>query len=174
MKNQDKIDKWSCEIAGLIYDKYVMNSYGIGNCNINYTEGDLSEKIIRRSVLNFGTVCEDLPKRLKKEAFQLDDLFMPVRITRFAIPLPPSPQNINQVITKLIPVPQRVAYQFIQTFPLEIWMINHNLSFYPNVSVVDLDGNQIEGAIQYVTQTSVGGLIRITFSEPLAGSAYLS
>lgn len=173
MENQEKVDKWSCEIAGLLYDKYMIQSYGITNCNINYTEGDLVEKIIRRSILNFGTVCETLPRCHKRESLTLDTLLFPIKLGTFPVPLPPNPTGTNQTVVKRAPI-LNVAYQYLQSYPLQVWTINHNLSFHPNVSIADINGNQIEGAIQYLNQTSYGGTIQITFSEPVSGSAYLS
>lgn len=65
-----------------------------------------------------------------------------------------------------------VAYTHYQTISSDIWEIlqtNHNLQFAPNVTVVDLNGNVIEGDCQYNS-----GNITITFSQAIAGLAYLS
>lgn len=65
-----------------------------------------------------------------------------------------------------------VAYTHYQTVASTTWgilQINHNLQFIPNVTVVDLSGNVIEGDCQYIS-----GNIVITFSQAIAGLAYLS
>ena len=50
------------------------------------------------------------------------------------------------------------------------WDITHNLKFFPNVTVVDSGENFVIGDIQYINLNSV----RLTFSHPFAGKAYLS
>lgn len=65
-----------------------------------------------------------------------------------------------------------VAYTHYQTVASTTWTIlqsTHNLQFVPNVTVVDLNGNVIEGDCQYIA-----GNIVITFSQAIAGLAYLS
>ena len=65
-----------------------------------------------------------------------------------------------------------VAYTHYQTIASDTWSIlqtQHNLQFTPNVTVVDLNGNVIEGDCQYMS-----GNITITFSQAIAGLAYLS
>lgn len=65
-----------------------------------------------------------------------------------------------------------VAYTHYQTVASTTWTIlqtTHNLQFVPNVTVVDLSGNVIEGDCQYIS-----GNIVITFSQAISGLAYLS
>jgi hypothetical protein len=62
-----------------------------------------------------------------------------------------------------------VAYVHYQVTPLTIWSIIHNLQFTPNIIVVDLAGNVIEGDYKYNGNTIVA-----TFSEQIAGTAFLS
>lgn len=65
-----------------------------------------------------------------------------------------------------------VAYTHYQTVSSNVWNIlqsNHGLQFTPNVTVVDLSGNVVEGDCQYTS-----GNITITFSQAIAGLAYLS
>lgn len=49
------------------------------------------------------------------------------------------------------------------------WIITHDLEFNPNITVVDLSGNVIEGDYQYS-----GNTITATFSQAITGAAYLS
>lgn len=62
-----------------------------------------------------------------------------------------------------------VAYTHIQTSLSNVWEINHNLQFIPNITVVDLSGMTVEGERIYNS-----GSVLISFSQPIAGAAYLS
>jgi hypothetical protein len=62
-----------------------------------------------------------------------------------------------------------VAYTHYQTSSSTVWSITHELDFTPNIIAVDLAGKVIEGDYQYS-----GNTITLTFSEPVAGAAYLS
>lgn len=173
MCEQDKIDKLSCEIATLIYDKYLMDSYGINSCNINYTEGDIIEKQIRRSIMAFGIDCKTIFPSRNKEELKIDPIIIMDKNLSFPIPPPPNVSNPIQSATIKTPL-SNVAYQYIQTFPIAVWIIYHNLNFTPNITTVDLGGNVIIGSVKYLNQSSNGGTIQITFSVPIAGKAYLS
>ena len=64
----------------------------------------------------------------------------------------------------------RVSYNHVQGVASSSWVINHNLGFYPNVTVQDSAGNIVEGEITYTTLDS----ITVTFSTSFSGEAYLS
>jgi hypothetical protein len=74
--------------------------------------------------------------------------------------------NLNPAIT----VNNGTAFQFSQGTPLATWIINHNLGYIPNVWEKDLAGNNIEGTLEVVDNNN----IKIHFSSPVAGVAYLS
>ena len=63
-----------------------------------------------------------------------------------------------------------IAYAHTQGVSNSVWVIQHNLGFYPNVTVVDSAGTIVEGEIEY---TDVNN-IRLTFSDSFSGKAYLS
>jgi hypothetical protein len=63
-----------------------------------------------------------------------------------------------------------VAYTHTQGVASSTWVVNHNLSFYPNVTVKDSAGTIYEGEISY---TSLGSLT-LTFSSAFSGTAFLS
>ena len=65
---------------------------------------------------------------------------------------------------------QVVAYHYVQNSTSDIWVINHNLGFYPNVTVQNSAGETCEGEIVYSTANS----LIITFSSAFSGEAYLS
>ena len=62
-----------------------------------------------------------------------------------------------------------IAYTHLQVTASNTWSIVHELEFTPNVIVVDLNGNVIEGDYQYS-----GNTITATFSQAITGAAYLS
>lgn len=67
---------------------------------------------------------------------------------------------------------QDIAYTHYQTIASSEWSIpqsEHGLQFPPNVTVVDLSGDVIEGVCQYTANDII-----LTFSENLIGAAYLS
>lgn len=173
LKHTDRADRLACEIATLTYDEYMIKAYGITSCNINYTRGDLIEKILLKQLEDFGMNCADQPKCRTRE-LELETLAVPARNVTFPIAPLPNPKNPIDVIFREIPVPQAVAFQYIQPFPSAVWVIDHDLCFVPNITLVDTNGNTIDGEIQYLTQSNNGGKIQIVFSIPVQGRAYLS
>ena len=64
----------------------------------------------------------------------------------------------------------RVAYIHTQGVASDTWTINHNLNFYPNLTVQDSGGTIYEGEITYTNTVS----LTVTFSAAFSGKAYLS
>ena len=64
----------------------------------------------------------------------------------------------------------RVAYTHTQGVSNSTWTINHNLGFYPNLTVQDSAGTIYEGEIAYTNTDS----LTVTFSSAFSGKAYLS
>jgi hypothetical protein len=62
------------------------------------------------------------------------------------------------------------TYVHSQGVPSTVWVIDHDLGFYPNVSVVDSAGEQVEGEVDYISGTRV----QVTFTAAFSGTAYLS
>lgn len=62
------------------------------------------------------------------------------------------------------------AYVHDQDVPDSVWSIPHGLGFYPNVTVIDSGGNEVEGDITYVDTMS----LLITFTSSFGGNAYVS
>jgi hypothetical protein len=63
-----------------------------------------------------------------------------------------------------------VSYRHTQNTPLTTWTVNHNLNFYPNVTVFNSAGNQVEGNVVHTNATT----LTITFSTTVSGKAHLS
>lgn len=66
--------------------------------------------------------------------------------------------------------PQALAYEHTQGSVSSSWVINHNLGFKPNVTVVDSGGTIYEGEITYTNANS----LTVSFSQAFSGKAYLS
>lgn len=62
------------------------------------------------------------------------------------------------------------SFRFIQASNSSLWIINHNLGFKPSVTVIDLDGDVVNGDITYNTNNQ----LTLTFAEPIKGEAYLN
>lgn len=64
-----------------------------------------------------------------------------------------------------------ISYTHFQNTPASIWVIEHNLGFWPNVYVLDTNGDECEGDVQ-----NYPGMNRtdIFFSAPFAGRARLT
>src|ERR1700692_1375306 len=59
---------------------------------------------------------------------------------------------------------------YTQATPAASWLITHNLSGFPSVSLTDPTGNAILAGYQYLNSAQVLD----TFSQPVAGLAYLN
>jgi hypothetical protein len=73
-------------------------------------------------------------------------------------------------LTNLSNTVQPVAYTYVQNSPAVLWRIVHNLNFYPNITVIDSGGSQIEGEVNYLDSNS----LVLTFTSAFSGHAYLS
>lgn len=62
------------------------------------------------------------------------------------------------------------SYVHQQMIPASQWIINHNLGFYPSVTVIDSANNVVIGDVNY---TSINQII-LTFRGSFSGIAYLS
>lgn len=61
-------------------------------------------------------------------------------------------------------------FVFTQSTPQSVWSIVHNQGRYPQVTVVDSAGDEVEADKVYLDANQ----IRIVFSAPFAGAAYCS
>jgi hypothetical protein len=64
----------------------------------------------------------------------------------------------------------RVSYEHTQGAASNSWVVNHNLGFKPNVTVVDSAGNIVEGEIAYTNSNS----LTVSFQSAFSGYAYIS
>lgn len=63
-----------------------------------------------------------------------------------------------------------VGKSFHITPAASTWILVHDLEFSPNVATTDESGQEIQGTVVYVNDTTVN----VIFSQPVAGWAYLS
>lgn len=61
-------------------------------------------------------------------------------------------------------------YAYEQAQPSDTWEIQHNLRKYPSVSITDTANTEVVGEVQYLDENS----LRVTFSAPVAGYAYMN
>lgn len=73
--------------------------------------------------------------------------------------------NLNPVISN-----DGGRFVFVQQEAAEVWIIQHNLNFTPNVFTEDEEGVDIQGVISIVDANT----LHVTFSSAVAGKAYLS
>lgn len=63
-----------------------------------------------------------------------------------------------------------VSYSHTQGSSATTWSIEHNLGFYPSVTVFMSSGDTVEGSIEHQDVNN----LTITFSVAISGTAYLS
>lgn len=68
---------------------------------------------------------------------------------------------------ELVPL---VSYTHVQGSDSSTWTVNHDLGFYPAVTVFLSSGDIVEGAVAHTDTNN----LTITFSAAISGSAYLS
>lgn len=62
------------------------------------------------------------------------------------------------------------AFIHDQMVAADVWTISHNLGRFPSVAIVDTAGSVVIGQVVYVDDATV----RVSFSAPFSGRAYLS
>ena len=81
----------------------------------------------------------------------------------------PPPVTVNTIVAGAINQPL-VAHHHVQGTLSDTWTIQHNLNFYPNVTVQDSTGTIVEGEITYTNPKT----LTVHFTNPVIGDAYLS
>lgn len=66
--------------------------------------------------------------------------------------------------------PEQLAYVHVQSMPADVWLIEHSLGFYPNATVLDSAGTQVEGDVTYISVNELS----LSFVGAFSGTAYLS
>ncbi len=58
----------------------------------------------------------------------------------------------------------------VQTVPLEVWTVPHNLGGFPSATVVDHLGSKVQADVTYVDEN----IIQVTFSVPSVGRVFVN
>lgn len=87
--------------------------------------------------------------------------------------IPQEIYNPELDITLLPGVPNqlpKIAYKHTQLASSNLWTINHNLNFFPNVTVFDSAGSMVEGSVTHTDNRH----LTVAFSAAISGYAALS
>lgn len=71
----------------------------------------------------------------------------------------------DQIPTELIR-----TYEFTQSEPSLVWIINHNMNKFPAVTIVLSDGSSVYADVHYISNNRID----ILFKKPTDGRAYLN
>jgi hypothetical protein len=86
----------------------------------------------------------------------------------------PAPNNPPDIVIDTGGVsrvdPDSIAYHHVQGLSSSTWDVVHGLGFHPNVTVMDSAGSMVEGELEHLSKNQ----LRVTFSAPISGNAYLS
>jgi len=78
--------------------------------------------------------------------------------------------NLVRNDESVLPIYVPQSYRHIQMTNSTTWVITHNLGFRPSVTVIDLDGDVVNGDIAYNTINQ----LTLIFSSEIKGEAYLN
>lgn len=81
-----------------------------------------------------------------------------------------SPQTITVGLLDGSTQTFEVAYHHTQSLSSDTWEVEHNLGFYPNITTMDSAGTLVEGELQHLSKYR----LRVTYSAPISGQAFLS
>ena len=102
--------------------------------------------------------------------FRLDIAFgkgLPTIMEKIKQLLDPS---TNETVSTQQSPPTDYTYTHNQITPTNTWIITHNLSKYPSVTVVDSGGTVVLGDVKYINENQ----IEINFTSGFSGKAYLN
>ena len=78
--------------------------------------------------------------------------------------------ELNKNDGSVIPIEFAQSFRHIQSSNSTNWIVTHNLGFRPSVTIIDLDGDTVNGNIIYNTTNQ----LTLTFAQPIKGEAYLN
>ena len=147
-------DKYNKKFADAIMDVFRNKRYGITAC---HNDGNMDLITMRKELIDwqssgdYSSFC-DIATNYKK--------WLPINMCHDDVCY----VNIN------INNYNGVGKSFHITPASALWTLTHDLEFNPNVTTTDESGQEIQGTIVYVNDTTVN----VIFSQPVAGWAYLS
>jgi hypothetical protein len=192
-----KIDKYNAEFAEAIMGKFRNLRYGITPC---HKEHDFERIVMRKELADWqsnhdhGALSERvninyltwLPVRMEQDELEggagycYNERTSPNGAS-LQYQHGNTTQNIIEVnaggcITRInvnpeININDNTGARSFHISPAQaVWYFIHGLGFNPNVTTTDENGQEILGILQYIDINT----IQITFSQPVAGWAYLS
>lgn len=78
--------------------------------------------------------------------------------------------NLNQTDGGVIPIELTQSFRHIQSSNSTSWVVTHNLGYRPSVTIIDIDGDVVNGDIVYNTLNQ----LTLNFSTAIKGEAYLN
>jgi hypothetical protein len=156
MKNfAAKKEKYFSDFADLMTATFLKMKYGIASCNIK-KDADL---ITMRYELAYWQSSDDFSSLSEIKHKSINWLPIDLECDDICnITIINNNNNVGEGKTFRI-TPAR-----------SVWSLVHDLTFTPNVTTTDDDGQEIIGTVTYVNDT----LITVMFSQPVSGMAYLS
>jgi hypothetical protein len=147
-----KKEKYFSEFADLIEATFLKMKYGVANCK---TQKDPDLITMRYELATWQSCCDF---STLSEIRSNSKRWLPINLS-----CEDSYCNVT-----IISGPEGKSFHI--TPPQTVWTLVHDLSFMPNVTTTDENGQEILGTVVYVSDT----LITVTFSQPVSGWAYLS
>lgn len=144
-------NRYIVNFANAYYAEYKRMKHGIANCR---TSGKLWLDQLRFDLIQYGGDLDFCSQCVE------------VDLSKVKIDFPSGAGACCNVL------PQGKNYVYTQDCnnPQAVWTIIHNLGFVPNVFIEDCTGCDIEGVVTVIDNNS----LVITFTQPVAGKAYLS
>ena len=171
------IDKINSDFSKSVYTKFKELNFGIAPCEHT---GDIQLLSFKKKLVDYQVaigvqnapvtnirILTNLPLSTYRDPNQCN--------TKVEIDYPQSNENLVDIqtdgcITRINMNASGTGFIFTQTESSNLWIIQHNLNYKPNVYTENNDGNEIRGSI---TQVDTNNLT-ISFSSPVSGKAYLS
>lgn len=146
-----KQEKYFCTYADAVESNFKKIRYGVASC-CPKEDVDLIamryELALWQSSMDYSSLSI-IKRNIKWKPFMFDS---------------------NPVTCVTINIIDNAAEAFKFDPAVAIWVINHSLLFTPNVTTTDLNGQEIQGTVQYISPS----IIHVIFSTPVSGWAYLS
>ena len=148
------------DMALMVYDKYASESYFIRSCDTDYNVDSMELKKLKYDFASYGISCDKLVSCTRTYSSN--------RYT--CVPRCKPCETDDTVDTCKI-----CNDMWIQDTPSTVWNVVHILDFRPNVTTVMTVGGEeveIKGVVEYDPNDVTK--LTITFSQAVAGKAYLS
>lgn len=153
----------ACEYSDNIYDEFLIRIYGINSCPKRDCPDSRDDLMLQLELAKAGY----------KNAYELEKYNISLDMLE-GINGVGNLYNIinNTYITNNYSEVTSAGYVHNQAVASTVWTISNPLGYYPNITIVDNNGLVINAQIEYDASDFIS--IILTFSEPVAGRAFLS